>query len=84
MIRGVYLPTVCYGLEFITGQTTLMKKLQITINAMIRSILRTPLNYANKILYAETGIEPLKIMPTAEERRGYTRHIKYEYRKYTP
>ena len=43
LIQSVYLPTVCYGLEFITGETSLIKRLQITINDTIRSILRTPL-----------------------------------------
>ena len=84
MIRGVYLPVVCYGLEFITTETTLVKKLQITINETIRSILLAPLNYGNKILYAETGIERIEIMCREAERRAYPRHIKYEYRKNTP
>ena len=84
LIQGVYLPTVLYGLEFITGETALIKRLQITINDTIRSILRTPQKFANKILYAETGIEPLEIRCRAEERKGYARHLKYEYGKEYP
>ena len=84
MIRGVYLPTVCYGLEFITAEKTLVNLLQITINDTLRSILRAPLNYANKILYAETGIEPIEMMCREAERRDYERHVKYEYGKDTP
>ena len=36
MIQSVYLPTVCYGMEFITGETSLIKRLQISINDTIR------------------------------------------------
>ena len=75
LIQSVYLPTVCYGMEFVTGETKLLKELQIAINDTIRSILRTPQQYANKILYAETGIEPLEIRCRAEERKGYARHL---------
>ena len=84
LIQSVYLPTVCYGLEFVTGETKLLKEVQITINDTIRSILRAPIQYANMILYAETGIEPLEIRVRAEERKGYARHLKYEYGKDYP
>ena len=84
MIRGVYLPTVCYGMEFVSKESKRVKKLQIAINDTIRSILRAPLKYANKILYAETGIEPIEMMCRAAERRGYARHVKYEYGKEAP
>lgn len=59
-------------------------KLQITINDTIRSILRAPTHYANKILYAETGFELMEIRCRAAERKGYARHIKYEYGKVCP
>jgi len=62
LIQSVYMPKICYGLEFITGETKLVKRLQITKNDTIRSILRAPVKFANKILYAETGIKPLEIM----------------------
>ena len=84
MIKGAYLPTVCYGLEFITGETELLRRQQITINDTIRSIFRTPPKIANKILYAETGIEPLEIKCRELERKGYARHLKYEYGKDAP
>ena len=71
-------------MEFITGETSLIKRLQISINDTIRSILRTPLQYANKILYVKTAIEPLKVKCRAEERKGYARHLKYEYGKEHP
>ena len=84
LVQSVYLPTVCYGLEFILDELKLIKELQISINDTIRSILRTPMKYANKILYAETGIEPLAIKAKAEQRKGYARHLKYEYGKEYP
>ena len=84
LIQSTYLPTVCYGIEFMTGETSLIKRLQVTINDTIRSILRTPLQYANKILYAETGFEPMEIRCRAKERKRYARHPKYEYGKDYP
>ena len=84
LVQSVYLPTVCNGLEFISDEPKLIKELQISINDTIRLILRTPMKYANKILYAETGIEPLAIKARAEQRKGYARHLKYEYGKEYP
>ena len=42
------------------------------------------MQYANKILYAETGIEPLEVKWRAEKRKGFARHLKYEYGKEHP
>lgn len=84
MIQSIYLPTVYYGMEFITDETSLIKRLQISINDTMRSILRTPLQYANKILYAKIGIEPREVKCRAEERKGYARHLKYKYGKQHP
>jgi len=50
LVNSVYMPTVCYGLEFITEETTLTDLLQIMINDTIRSTFRAPIKYANKIL----------------------------------
>lgn len=73
LIQSVYLLTVCYGLEFVTSEPKLVKKLQISINNTIRSIFRAPIKYANKILYAEMGIEPIENRSRAEQRKGYAR-----------
>ena len=84
MIKGAYLPVVPYGLEFITGQSSLLKKLQIAINDTIRSIVRTPPKIASEIIYAGRGIKSLEVKCRELERKGYARHLKYEYRKDTP
>ena len=32
LVQSVYLPTLCYGLEFITDELKLIKEVQISIN----------------------------------------------------
>ena len=81
LIKSTYMPTVYYGLEFMTKETSLVKRLQIMINDTIRLILGAPIQYANKILYAETGLKHIEIRCRAEERKGCARHRKYEYGK---
>ena len=55
MIRGVYLPTVCYGLEFVSNESSTVKRLQIAINDTIRSILRAPRSTGIKFCMLKLG-----------------------------
>lgn len=79
LVQSVYLPTVCYRLEFIASELKMVKELQISVNNTIRSILIATMKYANKILYTETGIELTETRSCAEERKEYARHLNYEY-----
>jgi len=79
LIQGAYMPTVYYGLEFISGEKKLMKEIQTNVNDTLRSTFRSPLKYANKILMAETGTVPTHIEGRYRERKSYGRHLKYKY-----
>jgi len=81
LIQGAYLLTVCYRLEFVNHDKKLTKMIQTFMNDTIRSTFRAPLKITTNILCAETGIAPIKIMGRLAERRGYARHLKYEYGK---
>jgi len=75
LIKGAYLPTIYYGLEFIRHDEKLMKKVQVHVNDTIRSLIRAPFGLANSIMLAETGIPLAAITGRYMERRGYGRHI---------
>jgi len=75
LIQGAYLPTIYYGLEFISHDKKPMKKVQVHVNDTIRSLIRAPFSLANSIMLAETGIPPAAITGRYMERRGYERQI---------
>jgi len=79
LIQGVYMPTVYYGLEFVSKDKKLIKEIQTNLNDTLRSTFRSPRKYANKILIAETGTVPTHIEGRYRERKGYGRHQKYKY-----
>ena len=84
LIKSVYLPTVWYGLEFVADDEKMLKKIQININDIIRSGLRTPIKTANNILLAEAGIVPTHIQAKYLRRRCRQRDINNGYGKDYP
>jgi len=84
LVNRVYMLTVCYGLEFITEETTLTDLLQIMINHTIRSTFPAPIKYANKILYAGTNILLMEVRLRELERKAYARHVEYQCGKNLP
>jgi len=84
LLKGVYLPTVYYGLEFVARDDKAMKRLEYGVRDTIRSTFRTPLKFANKILQAESGIIPTSIKGKTATSRAYARHVKFGYGKDLP
>jgi len=75
LIQGAYLPTIYYGLEFISSDVKLMKKVQVHVNDTIRSLIRAPFGLANSVMLAETGIAPAAVTGRYMERKGYKRQL---------
>ena len=79
MIQAVYLPTVYYGLEFLTGYTPYVKEIQRHVNDTIRSLFRIPIKLATNILLAETCTVPAHIQGQYLRERCYARFKNYGY-----
>jgi len=77
LFQAAYLPTVYYGLEFVTDYMLYVKRIQVHINDCLRSLFRCPFQLANNILLAEFGT--LHIQVRYLQRRCYSRMINYRY-----
>ena len=83
LIQSVYFPMVYSGLEFVARFSKLVQQVEIEVNDTLRSAFRAP-RYANNILWAETGSEPVAIEAKMVQRKGYARYIKWKYGKDYP
>ena len=79
LFQATYLPTVCYGLEFVTDYTSYVKRIQVHVNDCLRSLFRCPMKLANNILLAEFGTPPVHIQGRYLQRRCYSQMINYRY-----
>jgi len=79
LFQAAYLPTVYYGLEFVTDYTSYVKQIQVHVNDCLRSLFRCPMKLANNILLAEFGTPPVHIQGRYLQRRCYSRMINYRY-----
>jgi len=70
---------VYYGLEFLTGFSPYVNRIQVHVNDCLRSIFRTPARLANNILLAECGTPPTRIQGQYLQRRCFARMIKKRY-----
>jgi len=61
LFQSVYLPTVYYELEFLTGFSPYVKRIQVHVNDCLHSIFRTLVRLANNILLAEWGTPPTHV-----------------------
>lgn len=84
LIQSAYVPTICYGMEFIGDNKSRNEKLNVNMRDTIRSMFRAPRKIANNILLGEIAIPPIEIQRRYAERRGYHRQIKYQYGKGLP
>ena len=75
LIQGAYLPTIYYGLEFISHDKKPMKKIQIHVNNTVQLVIGAPFGLVNSIMLAETGIAPAAVTGRYMERRCYERHL---------
>ena len=55
LIRSLYLPTIYFGLEFLTGHWPCVKRIQVHLNDCLCSLFRAPSKIANTILLVECG-----------------------------
>jgi len=79
LFQAAYLPTVYFGLEFVTDFSSYVKRIQIHVNDCLRSLFRCPIKLANNILLAEFGTPPVHIQGRYLQRRCYSRMINYRY-----
>jgi len=79
LIQSVYLPTVYYGLEWITDYKSYVKSIQTHVNDCLRSLYRAPLKTPNNALLAELAVQPGHIRGRYLQRRCYARMINYQY-----
>jgi len=76
---AAYIPTVYYGLEFVTDFPSYVKQIQVHVNDCLRSVFRAPIKLANNILLAEYGVPPVATQGRYLQRRYYSRFINYRY-----
>jgi len=79
LFQAAYLPTVYFGLEFVTDLLSYVKRIQVHINDCLRSLFRCPIKLANNILLAEFGTPPVYLQGRYLQRRCYSRMINYRY-----
>ena len=79
LFQSAYLPVVYYGLEFLTGFSPCVKRIQVHVNDCLRSIFRTPARLANNILLAECGTPPTRIQGRYLQRRCFAKMINKQY-----
>src|SRR5207237_5230972 len=79
LVQAAYLPTVYYGLEFVSDYRSYVKQIQIHVNDCLRSVFRAPIKLANNILLAEYGVAPVAIQGRYLQRRCYSWLINYRY-----
>jgi len=79
LFQAAYLPTVYFGLEFVTHLSSYVKRIQVHVNDWLRSLIQCPLKLANNILLAEFGTPPVHIQGRYLQRRCYSRMINYRY-----
>jgi len=61
LFQAAYLPTVYYGLEFVTDYMLYVNRIQVHVNDCLRSLFRCPIKLANNILLAEFGTLPVHL-----------------------
>ena len=79
LFRAAYLPTVSFGLEFVTDLSLYVKQIQLHVNDCLRSLFRCPIKLANNIMLAEFGTSPVDIQGRYLLRRCYSHIINYRY-----
>ena len=77
--QAAYLPTVYFGLEFVTDLSSYVKQIQVHVNDCLRSLFRCPIKLATNIMLAEFGTSPVHIQGRYLQRRCYSRMINYRY-----
>jgi len=75
LVRSLYLPTIYFGLEFLTGYGPYVKRIQVHLNDCLRSLFRAPVGIANSVLLAECSLPPVHIYGEYIRRRCYGRFI---------
>jgi len=53
LFQAAYLPTVYFGLEFVTDFSSYVKQIQVHVNDCLRSLFRCPIKLATNIMLAE-------------------------------
>jgi len=79
LFQAAYLPTVYFGLEFVTDFSSYVKRIQVHVNDCLRSLFRCPIKLATNIMLAEFGTPPINIQGRYLQRRCYSRMINYRY-----
>ena len=79
LIQAAYIPTVCYGLEFVTGSTPYVKRIQTHMTDCIRHLYKMPMKLATNIMLADVGITPVHIQGAYLQKRCFARMINYGY-----
>jgi len=79
LFQAAYLPTVYFGLEFVTDFSSYVKRIQVHVNDCLRSLFTCPIKVANNILLAEFGTPPVHLQGRYLQRRFYSRMINYRY-----
>ena len=79
LIQGAYLPTVYFGLEFVTDCSQYVGRIQVHVNDTLRHVFRLPFKLANNIILAEFGIPPVHVKGRYLQRRCYARMISYRF-----
>jgi len=69
LFQAAYLPTVYFGLEFVTDYTSYVKRIQVHVNDCLRYLFRCPMKLASNIMLAEFGTPPVHIQGRYLQRR---------------
>jgi len=84
LLKGAYLATVYYGLEFVADHGPYVRRIQTHVNSCVRSLFRIPNTVATKIILAEFGIFPTHVQARYIQRRRYARAVTNRYNKDLP
>jgi len=84
LLQAVYMPTVCYSLEFIARFPKVIQKIQGEVNDTLRARFQAPFKFANTILYCETGIAPINEEARLAKMKAYYTQVKWGYNKDLP
>jgi len=84
LFQAVYLPTIHYGLEWVTDYKDMVSSIQIHSNDALRSLFRMPIRLANNILMSEFSTPPTHIQGRYLQQRCHARMINYRYASQHP
>ncbi|RPA98027.1 hypothetical protein L873DRAFT_1915427 [Choiromyces venosus 120613-1] len=79
LFQGAYLPTVYYGLEWLTNYKDYVARIQVHVNNTLRHLFRMPIKLANNILLAKMGTPPVCLQGHYLQRCCFVQMMVYRF-----